>query len=223
MKEALLVLVIVLAAVLPAQAQPFTIVSQTHHVWGEATTLPEYPPRVFVEYDRTDSVPVSDGVRAEYYPGWWNSAESQAGNFTVTASEHDFTGAYVSAHAESTYVLIPSTSSLNLYFSGYVNSFHYFCADVGFSLLDMDTGARIDAKSWTDDNLAYLPPINEQHNYTCIPGHNYRLYLHASASANDVRGNTDASLSVVITPEPGVLPLLAAGAFLGRRGRHMRG
>jgi len=109
----------------------FTIISETHHVEGWATSDSGTD-----SYDLTDNVPVSGSATGMDTYGGLNDAWSSAGNFAVMAEAGAMGSLGSEAFASSTYVFEPDWHTLRLTFDGTV----YTIADeawAGFQLYDI--------------------------------------------------------------------------------------
>lgn len=226
------VCLLLVAAHAPNAAANITIISETHHVSGQAGWIgaPSVSdPDGF--YDITDTVPVTGSCSGswEIPYGGTGTASSSAGDFKVLAEQHVTSGsvdfAQLFSHAESTY-LFTANAPLEVSFSGWV-AMQAFSNQIGFSLEDKTMGYMLDDQLWTNiypGDPGYTEPYWATSVQYTIPqclsqGHLYelRIYVHSTASQEfGPQGPQWLEANIEVIPAPGALVLGSIGlGFVG--------
>ncbi len=212
------------AAKVPYTAASVIIISQTHHVWGQA---PSYQPTD--SYDYTDTSAVSGYAEGFYYDYdideyLLGTATSTAGDFSVVA-ETDTDPPYggwvdAMAGAESTYVFVSNTTSLDISLSGSVCGTNNSDIGASFTLTDLTSETVVDDRSTYDFGRPEIYDIVWGGTYQVELSHQYELWLYAKSSVNDSGvGYSLLSADIEVIPEPTIFGLLVLGAVMLRRKR----
>lgn len=209
-----------LAAKVPYTAASVIIISQTHHVWGQA---PSCQPADW--YDYTDTSAVSGYAEGFYYDCdelLLGTATSTAEDFSVAARTDTDPpyGGWVDAMAgaESTYVFVSNTTSLDISLSGSVCGTN--CCEIGacFTLTDLTCETVVDDCSTYDFGRPEICDIVWGGTYQVELSHQYELWLYAKSSVNDSgAGYSLLNADIEVIPEPTIFGLLVLGTVMLRR------
>ncbi len=197
-------------------ASGISLLSESHHVWGEAGESQASPPwnatGNVATYDQTSATPLDVSAAypsvGEFHPGY---AHSVAGDFGVLAESVYW---YSSAWAASEYRFTPDGSSLLVHVYGGADGF--FRETVAqYTLADSTLGVVLDAFEAIGE---IQPPVDLgfdwRKSYAVNPGHEYLLTLYAHAGPSDGPRRTTMGADVTCIPCPSALLLGAFGAGL---------
>jgi len=226
MKRAFVTQCVVLVAASIAWSSPsgIRLISEQHHVWGEAggslDLELETPPAVRNTYDLTALHPLfgsADGIEVFNDDAYPVSASSSAGSFRVEAHGVRWTGW---GHAESTYIFQPDQGERSLAVdAGGWRGGHWFEVYMKLVLTDVTTAGVMEQFIWPlEEDLDedyWGEAFAWRHTYPVDPDHTYSLYLYADAHGGD--SISDASLEVglsAVVPAPGAMVLGVLGTGL---------
>jgi len=208
------------ASKVPYTAASVTIISQTHHVWGQA---PCCQPADWYDYTDASSVRgYAEGFYYDYDELLLGIAMSTAGDFSVAA--RTFTappyGGWVDAMAgaESTYVLVPNRTSLDILLSGSVFGTDTCNTGACFTLTDLTSETVVDDCSTYDFGRPEFYDIVWGGTYQVDMSHQYELWLYVKSSPNDSgAAHSLFGADIEAIPEPTIFGLLVLGVVMLRR------
>lgn len=193
-----------------------TVISETHHVWGEiglgGTTVGSY--------DYTDKHPVSGSTYYDDWDFWAYSStgllEVQAGSTHFPPSSYDPEHEGVAyANADATWTFRPHWSSLFLeidVFDEDGDLYLYADDEMFVEIKDITDGTQLfcfggDAGSFYTYDLTGTSFVET---FSVDPMHVYSMHLNIESSANWV-GPWEGYIGVAIIPAPGALVLAGIG------------
>ncbi len=197
-----------------------TPISEWHHVEGSAGWVE------VDSYDQSAAYPISGTAFGLGYSGHDDVvvASSSAGVYVVSAS---VTGSIFSgsASAASSYVFWPNCDTLKVEIDGATGMYSWDGNQVQYRLTDLTSGGTVFSYSTPTSQDDEVVLVNESYCVDVDPGHEYELFLSASASQGDV-STTRSWLTADVTcvPAPGAFLLSAIGAAaVGLHRRTSRG
>ncbi len=197
-------------------ASGISLLSESHHVWGEAGESQASPPwnatGNVVTYDQTSATPLDVSAAypsvGDFHPGY---AHSVAGNYHVLAESVYW---YSFAWATSEYRFAPEGSSLCVRVSGWTENYVPSETVVRYTLSDSTLGAVLD--EFEAMGVGYQEPcdFDWQKSYAVNPDHDYLLTLSANTTGSDFVRSTGIGADLTCIPCPSALLLGAFGAGL---------
>lgn len=207
--------VVILASTAHADFTGMNIISQTHHVWGELYPggIPPYPDEIFGSYDQSATSPLTAGFSGLVYTGIGRdlmplSVESSAGNGTVEA----YVEIQGDAYAESSYVFVPRSNSLDMTFTGYSDSTLPPLWPYSITLYDLTGDVLIDEISGELSHNMGLSSFTLDTSYILDPSHKYELYMYVYQYTTDFYATTQLQASgISVVPAPSAILLSGIG------------
>ncbi|MCP4593645.1 MAG: hypothetical protein GY842_23150 [bacterium] len=218
--------VLFLAAAGTAYGGPSAInlLSQSHHVWGEAGECESSPPWLptgnVLTYDQTSATPLDVAVGQPLSATGY--AHSIAGDFAVSAESFYW---YSFAWATSEYRFTPVGSSLCARVSGWTENYVPSETVVRYTLSDATLGSVLDDFTAMGAGPGEPLGFDWQKCYAVNPDHEYLLTLSANTTGSDYSRSTgiDADLTCIPVPSALLLGTFGAGLVGWRQRRRRRG